>query len=170
MLLAAIALSQLPPAAHLAVLSAVLIAWAPGAWATAASRVSRPWEPYPELAARLESWARPGDLVLVRSIPSGVVGVARYLDRDLPISSWVTQLGTREAPADLERALRGRGRVAVATIHALGAADSVLPWLQAHARPLGHDTFRSSSAEVWYFGPADGAIFFPDSAVNVRWE
>jgi hypothetical protein len=150
-LLAAIALSQLPPAAHLTVATAVVLAWTPGVWATAAAKASRPWEPYPELAARLESWARPGDLLVVRSIPSGVVGVARYLERDVPVAPWVSQLGTREVPADLERLLRGRRRVAVATIHDAGATDSVRTWLQAHARLLGHEAFRSSTAEVWYF-------------------
>ena len=161
MLLVALGLSRLPPAIHLAYLSAILLAWLPGAWAiVAGSRAARPWEPYPEVAARLEAWAHPGDVVLVRSTPSGVVGLARYLEGDLPIASWVTQLGTREVPADLERLLRGRRRVAVATIHNLGATDSLDPWLRANARPLGRDSFPLSRAEVRYFGPASGATFF----------
>jgi hypothetical protein len=106
--------------------------------------------------------------VLVHSIPSGVIGVARYLDRDIPLASWVVQLETRRARADLERLLSGRRRVAVATIHHLGATDSLEPWLEAHARPLGRDTFPASSAEVRYFAPANGATVFPGP--GARWE
>jgi hypothetical protein len=169
-LLAAIAMSQLPPRVHLAFLGIVLLAWLPGTWATVAATTPRPWEPYPELAARLESWARPGDVVLIRSIPSGVVGVARYLKRDIPLVSWVTQLGTRDVPADLERLLRDHHRVAVATIHDLGAPGPLEPWLRAHARLLGRETFRSSRAEVLYFGPASGEAFFPGASPASRWE
>jgi hypothetical protein len=170
MLLAAIAMSQLPPRIHLAFLGIVLLAWLPGTSATVVATAPRPWEPYPELAARLESWARPGDVVLIRSIPSGIVGVARYLKRDIPLAAWVTQLGTREVPADLERLLRGRHRVAVATIHDLGAPSPLEPWLRAHARLLGRETFRSSRAEVLYFGPANGEAFFPGASQASRWE
>ena len=162
-LLAALGMSQLPPRLHLAFLGLILLAWLPGVRAALVARAPRPWEPYQQLAARLESWARPGDVVLVRSIPSGVVGVARYLKTDIPLVSWVTQLGTREVPADLERLLQGRRRAAVATIHDLGAPGPLDPWLQTHTRLLGHEAFRSSSAEVLYFGPSNGETFFPDT-------
>lgn len=164
MLLAALALSQLPPKIHLAFLTAVLLAWLPGCRAAVAARVPRPWEPYPLLSTRLESWARPADLVLVRSIPSGVVGVARYLKRDIPLAAWVTRLGAREVPADLERLLRGRRRVAVATIHDLSPPGPLDDWLQAHGRLLGRETFRWSRAEVLYYAPSDGDTFFSSEA------
>jgi hypothetical protein len=161
MLLAALGMKRLPQRVHLAFVSVLLLAWLPGAWMTVGADVPRPRQPYRELDARLEAWARPGDVVLVRSIPSGVVGVARYLKTEIPVASWVTQLGTRELPGDLQRLLRGRNRVAVATIHDLGAANLIGPWLQVNARLLGRDTFRSSSAEVVYFGPATSKTFFP---------
>jgi hypothetical protein len=170
-LLAALAMSRLPRRTHAALLGLVLLAWLPGAWKTAAARVPRPNQPYPALDARLEAWAQPGDVVLVRSVPSGVVGVARYLTRDLPIVSWVTQLGTRRVPADLERVLRGRQRVALVTVHALGATDPVEPWLRANGRLLGRETFRRSSAEILYFAPASGTAFFAAaSGLAARWE
>jgi hypothetical protein len=168
-LLAAIAITQLPPTIHLAFLGVILLAWAPGTWAIAAANAPRPWEPYAELAHRLESWARPGDVVLVYSTPSGVVGVARYLKRDVPLASWVSQLGTREVPADLEHLLRGRRRVALARIHALDAPDRVESWLRAHTRLVGRQSFRSSRAEVLYFEPAKGGTLLLDAQAS-RWE
>ena len=169
MLLAAFAVSLLPPRLHYAVLTVLVLAWLPGDWPIVTASVPRPRQPYRALDARLESWAQPGDLVLVHSIPSGVIGVARYLARDIPLASWVVQLETRRVPADLERLLSGRRRVALATIHHLGATDSLRPWLEAHARPLGRDTFPESSAEVRYFAPANGATVFPGPGA-ARWE
>jgi hypothetical protein len=169
MLLAAFGVSLLPPRLHYAVLTALVLAWLPGDWPIVTASVPRPRQPFRQLDARLESWAQPGDLVLVHSIPPSVIGVARYMTRDIPLASWVVQLGTRQVPADVERLLSGRRRVAVATIHHLGATDSLVPWLEAHTRPVGRDTFPASSAEVRYFAPANGATVFPDPAA-ARWE
>jgi Dolichyl-phosphate-mannose-protein mannosyltransferase len=168
MLLAALAMSQLPPRISAVFLGVVLLAWIPGVRAIVGAKAPRPWEPYPEVAAGIESWARPGDVVLVRSIPSGVIGVARYLRRDIPVASWVTQLGTQQVPTDLQRLLRGRRRLAVATIHDRGGPDQVEPWLQAHARMTERTTYRSSRAEVLYFEPMNGDSVFP--VAQRQWE
>jgi Dolichyl-phosphate-mannose-protein mannosyltransferase len=168
-LLGALGISRLPRALSVAILAAVLLTWFPGTWKTSRAPVPRPNEPYLALDHRLERWAQPGDVILVRSLPSGVIGVARYLERDLPLVAWVTQLGTRRTPADLERVLRGRRRVALATVHAGGVTDPVQPWLEKNARLLGRDAFRRSSAEILYFAPLSGETFFAP-ALAVRWE
>lgn len=170
LLLVALALSRLPSRMHVAFLGLLLLAWLPATWKAATARLPRPGQPYPVLAARLEAWARPGDVVLVHSIPSGVVGLSRYLRSDIPVVAWVTQLGTRRVPADLERILRGRRRAALLTIHALGAADPVEPWLREHARLIGRESFRRSSAELLYFAPANGEALFASADAAVRWE
>ena len=145
-----------------------MLAWTPAIRAVVEAKVPRPRQPYRELDARLASWAATGDVVVVRSIPSGVVGVARYLDRDIPLVPWVVQLGSRRVPGDLERLLAGRRRVAVATIHNLGAEDSLVPWLDAHATPIGRDTFPRSRAEIRYYAPSSGRDVFPGA--TDRWE
>lgn len=168
MLLAALGLSQLPQKLRLAVLGVILLAWLPGSRKIITTSVSRPWEPYTELDARVESWARPGDLVLVSSLPSGVIAVARYLRPDLTMASWVPQLGVREVPADLERLLGGRRRLALVKIHDLGESGAVEEWLRAHARQLDRDAFKKSSAEVLYFGPLRGDVFPAPSPIVSR--
>ena len=40
---------------------------------------ARYWEPFPEAGSRLSAWGQPEDLIIVHSIPSGVLGVARYM-------------------------------------------------------------------------------------------
>jgi hypothetical protein len=167
MLLTALGLSQFPPKVHLAALSVLLLAWVPGSWAVVASSPPRPWEPYRQVAARLDAWARPGDLVLVQAIPSGMIGVARYLRRDIPLVSWVSQLGARRVPADLEPLLTGRRRVALVKIHDLGASAAPEEWLGTHARLLRRDEFRRSQAKVLYFEPSDEATFL---AGRSQWE
>ena len=167
-LLGAVAISRLPRPASVAVIAAILLTWLPGTWKATRARVPRPNEPYTLLDRRLETWAAPGDVVLVRSVPTGVIGVTRYLEKDIPIVAWVAQLGTRRIPADLERVLRGRRRVAVASIHTVGAEDDVERWLSANARLLGRETFPWSSAEIRYFVPREGETFFPSLAG--RWE
>ena len=42
--------------------------------------------------------------------------------------------------------------------------------LRAHARLIGRETFRRSSAELLYFAPAGGEVFFAAANVAVRWE
>jgi 4-amino-4-deoxy-L-arabinose transferase-like glycosyltransferase len=163
LLLAALGLSRLPGAVHLAVLSAILLAWLPAGWAAATARTPRPSQPYVRLDSRLEAWAGPDDLILIHSNPSGVIGVARYLGRDLPLVSWVSRLGTRRVPDDLQLLLAGRRRVALVKIHHLGAPSPPEAWLRKHARLLGQESFRRSSAAVLYFGPRDGESFVPDA-------
>ena len=60
------------------------------------------------MAAEVGAWAGPGDLVLVHAIPSGVLGIARYLEADVPMAAWVGQLGRRRVPEDLDGMLAGR--------------------------------------------------------------
>jgi hypothetical protein len=96
--------------------------------------------------------------------------VARYLEHDIPIASWVDALATQSVPADLERLLQGHHRVAVATIHNGTRHDQVEPWLRAHARLAGRETFRSSRAEVLFFEPAKGDTLLLAAPQGSRWE
>lgn len=163
-LLVALATSRLPAIAQAAFVTALLAVWLPGSLASATAAVPRPREPYPAVAARLERWTRPGDAVIVASVPSGLVGMARYLDREIPLAPWVSQLGGRRVPEDLERLLAGHRRAALVSIHDLGGAEAPEEWLRSHARLLGRDSFRSSRAEVLYFEPTDGQVLFPPVA------
>jgi hypothetical protein len=158
MLLAALLMSQLPRTVHVVALSALLSAWLPSGLAQARGD-PRPWEPYRKVGARVMSWAQPGDVVVVHSVPTGVVGLARYLERDIPIASWVEPLGLRRVPRDLLLLLAGNRRVALVKIHDLHRPSPAEAWLREHARLIGRDIFNKSGAEVLYFEPLDGSTF-----------
>lgn len=160
-LLASVALTRVPPARYAALTALVLAAWLPGARRAAFAEVLRPSQPYRELDARLAGWERPGDLVIVSSIPSGVVATARYLEPDLPLLARVPGLSDRDPARDLPAVLAGHRRVALVKVTRLGSPAAAEGWLRERAQPLGEERFRRSSAEVLYFGPAGGRNAFP---------
>lgn len=167
-LLAAIAMSRLPGKIQPAFLAAILLAWLPGTWSIL-SNPPRRWEPYRDIDAHLAAWAGPGDLVLVHSIPSGVIGVARYLKSDVDFASWVAALHVRSMPADLQLLLAGRARVALVKVHDLGEPSPPESWLTAHARLIRRDEFPDARAEILYFEPSAGGSFFPEPSSGALW-
>jgi hypothetical protein len=132
MLLAGLGMSRLPQRAQISFLVMILLTWAPGIRAIFAEP-SRPWEPYPEVAARLAASADPSGLIIVHSIPSGVLGVARYLNIDTPLAPWVVQLRQRRVPKDMKALLAGRCRVALVKIHDMGEPSPAEAWFREHA-------------------------------------
>jgi 4-amino-4-deoxy-L-arabinose transferase-like glycosyltransferase len=182
MLLAAIATATLRPRIQAAFTGFILVAWTAGLWPILV-HPNRPGAVYRALASEVGKWAGPDDLVLVHSIPSGVIGLSRYLERDLPLASWVEPLGLRRVPEDLERLLAGRRRVALVQVHNLAQPSPAEPWLREHARLVAHrvydgevDAFppdigslspllldalhQDKLVEVFYFEPTDGGTFF----------
>src|SRR5256885_8211358 len=135
MLLAALAIGTLPAGSGLGALALLVGTWVPALREVFAHR-ARAWEPYRVAAVRVGAWAVPGDLVIVHSIPSGVLGIARYLEADVPIAAWVGQLGLRRMPGDLAALLAGRHRVALIRIHEVGEPAPEEAWLRANATVL----------------------------------
>ena len=162
MLLVGLALSRLSPRENAVLLALIVCAWIPGT--RAVFQNPRAWEPYARLGGELSGWAAPEDLVIVHSIPSGVLGVTRYMRPDVPVAAWVGQLGTRRVPQDLEQLLAGRRRVALVTVHHLGEPAPEEDWLRRHATLLDKRTIRS--AQVLYFAPSDGVSFVADTTAG----
>jgi hypothetical protein len=86
---------------------------------------------------------------MVHSIPSGVLGIARYLDADVAMAAWVGQLGRRRVPDDLVPLLAGRDRVALIRIHEVGEPAPEETWLRANATLLREE--QREGAAVTYF-------------------
>ncbi len=149
MVLAALCMSRLPPRVYWTFLASLLVAWQP-AIGGFFSGPSRSWEPYPEVAARLTAWAEASDLIIVHSIPSGVLGIARYLGTDIAVASWIVQLGQRKVPEDMDALLSDRRRVALVKSHDMGEPSPAEGWLLRHARLEQRDKLNPFT-EVLYF-------------------
>ena len=62
---------------------------------------SRSGEPFRPIAYSIAAHNTPSDLILVHSIPSGVLGIARYSNKSSAVGVWVEQLGQRRVPESI---------------------------------------------------------------------
>jgi len=151
-LITGFALSRSPARGVTVALVLTAVGWAWGIYGMRGP--AHPWQPFPEIAARIDERARPGDVLIVRSIPSGVLGIARYMKSDTPVYSWVEQTGGHRE-TDVERLLEEFCRVVLLSIHPVTDVNTVEPWLRArgilisqeNVRQIGLQYFRSEKAE-----------------------
>jgi len=151
--------------ANMILLGAIVFAWICSTipMFTMESRVA---DPFGKLGRLISSRAGESDLVLVHSLPGGVVATARYvaegcdLDRSSGMISWVERLGVRRVEQDMERLIRGKRRALLVRVHDIGQSAPEEDWLRRNARSLGED--RLVGASVLYFAPREGSTF-PES-------
>lgn len=131
-LVLACALHHVPVRIGGAILVATLVTWLPG-MRDVPRAAPRWWEPFPVLAREVGGLTGPRDVVIVNSIPSGVLGIARYVDPATPIASWVVQLGLRRMPEDAAALTQDRCRIAFVRVHDVGGRAPVESWLRERA-------------------------------------
>jgi hypothetical protein len=131
LLLAAAALGALGPGSRALVLVGLALAWAPHL-GMMLRMPSRSWCPLREVARSLEHDRSTESLVLLHSIPSGVLGIARYYRGGSMLAAWVEQLGERSVPASLQSLARGKREIQLVRIHEVGAACPAEDWLRAN--------------------------------------
>ena len=113
---------------------------------------SRIFEPFPQVSTLLDTWAELRDLIIAHSIPSGVLGLARYMGTDTPIVSWVVQLKQHSAAQDMPRFASSYERVAVVKIHDLEEPSPAEDWLLQNETLESRKKLCSAKAEVLFFG------------------
>ncbi len=127
------ALGRLPRAVWLVLL---LISWSPSLANIYRNR-ARSGSPVREAAQLASRLAGPDGLLVVHSIPSGVLGIARYADPSTPIVAWTGQLGQRQMPASIEQLAAGRERIVFVRLHDVGEPAPQEEWLRmTHAIAL----------------------------------
>jgi uncharacterized membrane protein len=131
-LLVALALGQLRIELRAALLILILVAWLPGTWNLLTSTV-RSWEPFRQIASVLDDKVGESDVVIVHSIPSGVLGVARYLEKPISLFSWVGQLQQRRVPEDIQTLAEKYNRIVLVKIHTVGDPAPEETWLRNHS-------------------------------------
>jgi hypothetical protein len=154
-LLLGLLVSRLRLPLALGVLLLLLAPWAYGNRAILKDRA--PWEPIRGVAQQLDAQARPGDLIILHSIPSGIAGVARYMQSETPVLTWVGQLQQRRVPEDVQTFSDGYRRVVQVVIHEVGEPVPEETWLRAHARMI--EEIPMGSGRIVYFVPLRGDHF-----------
>lgn len=118
---------------------------------------ARGWQLFREVAQVATRDLAAGDVAVVHSIPSGVIGIARYAPAELRMAAWVGQLGQREVPRDIETMIAGAARVIFVRVHDVGEPAPQEEWLHEHA-----DTERThnlAGAVATVFKPRAGGSF-----------
>jgi hypothetical protein len=138
------------------ILVLIVLAWAPNVLSIYRNR-SRNWQPIREISHTACANGSPSDLILIHSIPSGVLGIARYADGPAALASWVGQLGTRRVPDSIHKLAAGRTRIMFVKVHAVGEPAPEEQWLRANVVAF-HETPVDSSRIV-DFRPMDSKTF-----------
>jgi hypothetical protein len=131
-LLVAAGLACLNLRSRIIMLALIILAWAPNGFSIYSNRW-RSWSPFREISSAASVNSSPSDLVLVHSIPSGVLGMARYSNGRAALASWVGQLGTRKVPESIETLAAGRTRIVFVKVHDVGEPAPEEDWLRSHA-------------------------------------
>jgi hypothetical protein len=149
--LTATALARVGLGWRVALLVLLVAAALPADWAMY-TEPSRHGHSFRQIAVDLREAGPPGEIVgLVHSIPSGVLGVSRYADPDVPIASWVGQLRQRRVPESVKALIAGASTVVFVQIHAVGEPAPEGEWLRSNSEVLGET--RRGRAEIVIFRP-----------------
>jgi hypothetical protein len=154
-LLAALGLTCLRRRTSLIMLTLIVLAWVPNLLALERTRFW--WAPTREISRTLCMNASPSDLILVHSIPSGVLSIARYANGPADIASWIEQLGNRRVPESIYSLAKGRTRIVFVKVHEAGAPDREADWLRANA--VVFQETHLGLVKVIDFRPADSKTF-----------
>jgi hypothetical protein len=116
-----------------------------------------------------ESSLGPTDLVIVHSIPSGVVGIARYLEeggasaKGVGFASWVGQLAQRRVPEDVHHLTAGYRRVILVKVHEVGEPAPQEAWLRQTATLT--EEWQLEAATILFFRPRGADTFAPPGSI-----
>lgn len=134
----------------------ILLAWAPNVLSIYRNR-SRSWSPIREISHAACANNSPSDLILVHSIPSGVLGIARYAEGPVALASWVGQLGTRQMPESLHKLAAGRTRIVFVKVHEVREPAPEEDWL--HTNAVVFSERRLATGRIVDFRPINSKTF-----------
>jgi hypothetical protein len=154
-LLAGIALACLRTWPRFILLGLILLSWVPNLYFLYRAP-SRNYSALCDAAQAVNQDDKPSDLILVHSIPSGVIGVAHYSNKRAPIASWVGQLKNRQVPQSILALTAGRSRIWFVKVHEVGEAAPEESWLRQHANVVKELRMGATLVE---FRPINAATF-----------
>ena len=152
----------------MAALLAITVAWLPGL-SRISSDFARGTSPLREVALLVDERSRGGDdLIVVHSIPSGIVGVARYLGTPRPMTVRVGQLQRPVEAGRARFAVRGAARIFLVKIRAGGGVAPHEERLRRTATLVAETSIRNR--RCWNSRPATSrpAHFSPSVTRKTR--
>jgi 4-amino-4-deoxy-L-arabinose transferase-like glycosyltransferase len=155
-LLAAVGLACFGQRTRVMMLVLIVLAWAPNILIIYRTQ-SRSWSPIREISRAASVNSAPTDLILVHSIPSGVLGIARYADGPVTLASWVGQLGMRQVPESIRKLAAGRTRIVFVKVHEVREPAPEEDWLRANAMVFRER--RLASGRIVDFRPINSETF-----------
>jgi Dolichyl-phosphate-mannose-protein mannosyltransferase len=154
-LLAAVGLACMNLRLRVIVVGLIVVTWMPNILCIYSSRL--PSLPMREIAWAASAHSRPSDLILVHSIPSGVLGVARYATGPAPLAAWIGQLGNRRVPDSVRALATGRTQIVFVEVHGVREPAPEERWLRANA--LVRSETRLGSGRIVDFQPVNSKTF-----------
>jgi hypothetical protein len=155
-LLGALALAGFKFFTRTIMLLLIVLAWVPNVLSIYRLS-SRSFEPFREVAQAVSDRDAASDLILVHSIPSGVLGIARYANGPAMMASWVGQLRGQSVPESVHALAAGRRRIFLVKIHEVGAPAREEDWLRANA--VVFRELRMGAAHIVEFIPRNAETF-----------
>lgn len=155
-LLAALGFACLTFRTRIFMLLFIGLVWAPNLLSIYRLR-ARTSEPFREVAHALSDGSAASNVILVHSIPSGVLGIARYAKGPSSIGSWVGQLGTRRVPESLLAMIAGKTQISLVELHQVGQPAPEEDWLRAHGEVSQEQSI--GVAKIIRFRPKEAATF-----------
>jgi hypothetical protein len=155
-LLGGIALSRLAMPVGGLLMCLIGLGWAPSVASIYRSR-SRSGQPMADVARHVSAYGRGDDLVLVHSIPSGAIGLARYATTPAAFATWVGQLGLRHVPESMVALLKDRRRVFLVKVHTVGEPAPEETWLRENAVLVKEKQL--AEAFIYEFTPKKAVVF-----------
>jgi hypothetical protein len=155
-ILVGVALSCVRWRPQVVLLGLIVFSWLPTLWVIYRKN-GRSGPPLRELAHTVSQQATAEDLILIHTIPSGVISFARYAHGPTPIAAWVGQLGQRTTPDSLLNLASGRTRILFIRFHDVGEPAPQEDWLREYAEVVGEQMFNGS--RVTTFAPRGSPTF-----------
>jgi hypothetical protein len=132
-LLLGLAISRVPNRVRYVVAGVLLLSWSTGV-RRCIINPARSYGYFRELGVLVDQNTDPKrDIIIVDSIPSGVVGMARYMKTTTPMVSWVPGLRPEQIPPKVATLVGPGGRIVLVKIHNLGRHLALEDWLRHNA-------------------------------------
>jgi hypothetical protein len=150
-LLLGIAIAKVPGRSRLVLAGLMLLCWLTGV-RRCIQNPARSSEYFRELATVVDGETDPKrDVILVNSIPSGVVGLARYMKTTTPIVSWVPNLRPEQLPPPAAGLVGPGGRLVLVRIHNLNIPTGLDEWLRQNAVEQRERFLRIEGGSITFF-------------------